>query len=133
MTIAKFISIQPQDRQDILAKIHLLISTEDKSVESKIGTMMGKEMILYNTPGSFKYGLSSIKKHISLHAMPIYCSIDLHSKYKTLFPKATFQKGCINFLNENDLPLNTLRELLAECSKVDLTAIRSEQLKSRKK
>jgi len=92
MTIAEFISIQPQDRQDILAKIHLLISTEDKSVESKIGTMMGKEMILYNTPGSFKYGLSSIKN--TFHFMQCLSIVQLIyiQNIKLFFPKLLFKR-----------------------------------------
>ncbi|MBC7438986.1 MAG: hypothetical protein H7250_03250 [Flavobacterium sp.] len=47
--------------------------------------------------------------------------------------KANFQKGCVNFLDENELPLSILTSLLAECSKVDLQAIREEYLKSKKK
>ena len=106
---------------------------EDKSVKPEIGTMMGKEMILYHAPGTFKYGLSSVKKHISLHAMPLYASSELHSRYKTLLPQANFQKGCINFRDEKEMPLEIVTSLIADCSKVDLLAIREEQLKSRKK
>ena len=133
MTIAEFISNQSPERQDLLSKIHSIIIQEDKSVEPKIGTMMGKEMILYNTPGMFKYGLSSVKNYISLHAMPIYASTAIHIKYKSLLYKAIFQKGCINFRDENEMPLEILRMLLADCSKVDLLAIREEYYKSRKK
>jgi hypothetical protein len=133
MTIAEFISNQSVERQDLLSNIHTIILQEDKSVEPKTGMMMGKEMILYNTPGIFKYGLSSVKNHISLHAMPIYASATLHSKYKSLLPKTTFQKGCINFRDEKEMPLDILRMLIADCSKVDLAAIRDEYLKSRKK
>jgi hypothetical protein len=133
MTIVEFISNQLPDRQDLLSNIHAIIIQEDKSVEPKIGTMMGKEMILYNTPGMFKYGLSSVKKYISLHAMPIYASNALHSKYKSLLPNASFQKGCINFSNEEEMPLEILRLLIVDCSKVDLLKIREEYVKSRKK
>jgi hypothetical protein len=133
MTIVEFISKQSLERQEILSKIHTIIIQEDKSVEPKIGTMMGKEMILYNTPGIFKYGLSSVKNYISLHAMPIYASTALHSKYKSLLLKANFQKGCFNFRDETEMPLDILRMLIVDCSKIDLLAIREEYLKSRKK
>ena len=72
MTLQEFILNQPIDRQDILSKIHSIIITEDKTVEPKIGNMMRNEMILYNCSDNFKYGLASVKKHISLHLMPIY-------------------------------------------------------------
>lgn len=133
MTIDEFISNQSVERQDLLSKIHTIITEEDKSVEPKIGTMMGKEMILYNTTGIFKYGLSSVKNYISLHAMPIYASPTLHSKYKNLLSRANFQKGCVNFRDETEMPIEILRMLIADCSKVDLIAIREEYLKSRKK
>lgn len=133
MTILEFISNQSPERQDFLSKIHAIIIQEDKSVEPKIGTMMGKEMILYNAQGIFKYGLSSVKNYISLHAMPIYASTALHAKYKNLLHKANFQKGCINFRDEKEMPLEILSMLIADCSKVDLLAIREEYIKSRKK
>jgi hypothetical protein len=133
MTIVEFISKQSLERQDLLSNIHAIIIQEDKSVVPKIGTMMGKEMILYNTPEIFKYGLSSVKNYISLHAMPIYASTLIHSKYKSLLHNAVFQKGCINFHDEKEMPLDILRMLIADCSKIDLLAIREEYYKSRKK
>lgn len=133
MTITEFINTQTPERHDVLNKIHEIILQEDTSVAAKVGMMMGKEMILYNSPGSFKYALSSVKKHISIHAMPLYCSTEIHSKYKNLLPKANFQKGCVNFNDETELPLSILTSLMAECSKVDLQAIREEYLKSKKK
>lgn len=133
MTITEFINTQIPERHDLLSTIHTIILQEDKSVAAKVGMMMGKEMILYNSPGSFKYALSSVKKHISIHAMPLYCSTEIHSKYKNLLPKANFQKGCVNFNNETELPLSILTSLIAECSKVDLQAIREQYLKSKKK
>lgn len=133
MTIVEFISNQLPERQDFFTKMHAIIIKEDKSVEPIIGTMMRMEMIHYNTSGTFKYGLASTKKYISFHAMPIYMSAAIHAKYKILLPKANFQKGCINFIDENEMPLAIFRKLIIDCSKIDLVKIREEQLKSRKK
>jgi hypothetical protein len=133
MTIEEYISKQEMERQNILSRIHLLIVDADKSVSVQIGKMMGKEMIIYNAPGTFKYGLSSVKNHMSLHILPIYCVPALHLKYKELLPKASFQKGCINFTSEEEVPLEILKLLLVDCSKVDLFKIREEYLKLKKK
>lgn len=133
MTINEFISIQPQEKQDFLARIHAIIIKEDKTVEATIGTMMRMEMILYNAPGTFKYGLANTKKYISLHALPIYMNASLHAKYQPLLPKANFQKGCINFCDETEMPIAILRMLIVDCSKKDLVKIREEYLKSKKK
>ncbi len=133
MTIEKYILQQEIERQNILSKIHFAILDADKTVSAQIGKMMGKEMIIYNAPGTFKYGLSSVKNHISLHILPIYCTPALHSKYKVMLPKASFQKGCINFTKEEEVPLEILKSLLIECSKIDLLKVREDYLKSKKK
>lgn len=133
MTIEQYISKQEIGRQNILSKIHFAILDADKTVSSQIGKMMGKEMIIYNSPGTFKYGLSSVKNYMSLHLMPIYCAPNLHSKYKELLPNASFQKGCINFTNKDELPFEILKSLLADSAKIDLLKIREDYLKSKKK
>jgi hypothetical protein len=132
MEIEVYIKNQPIDRQKILADIHEAIIENDKSVLAKVELMMGKEMIVYKGKGVMKYGLASVKNYISLHLMPIYGSITLHTKYKTLLPLAIFQKGCINFNSENEMPIEIVRELIIDCSTFDLTRMREEYLKSKK-
>jgi hypothetical protein len=133
MTISEFISTQPEERQELLSQLHEIIIQKDKTVAPVIGAMMGKEMIIYNAPGSFKYGLSSVKNYMSLHLMPMYVSTILYEKYKGLLMKANFQKGCINFKNKDEMPLKIVKELIADCSKMDLRAIRENYLKSKSK
>lgn len=132
MEIKTYISDQPSDRQKILTGIHEAIIENDKSVKAEVGSMMGKAMILYKGKGLFKYGLASVKNYMSLHAMPIYGSTVLHAKYKTLLNKANFQKGCINFINEEDMPLEIVKELIVDCSAIDLLKMKEEYIKSRK-
>ena len=132
MEIEVYIFSQPTDRQKILLDIHKAIIQNDKSVIAKVELMMGKEMIVYKGKGIMKYGLASMKNYISLHLMPIYGSLTLHSKYKTLLPLANFQKGCINFNNENEMPIEIVRELIIDCSSFDLTKMKEEYLKSKK-
>ena len=130
--IEKYILSQPAERQNILEKIHQTIIESDKTVEATIEKMMGKEMILYKNKGSMKYGLASVKSYMSLHALPIYVSTALNSKYQLLLSNAKFQKGCINFENENDMPIEIVKDLITDCSKIDLAKIREEQLKAAK-
>lgn len=130
--IEAYISRQPADRKKILSNIHSTIIENDKSVIAEVGSMMGKEMIVYKGKGVMKYGLASVKHYISLHLMPIYVSKTLHSKYRTLLPLANFQKGCINFNNENEIPIKIVRELIIDCASFDLAKMREEYLKSKK-
>jgi len=134
MTVAEFLSRQAPERKETLLAINDIIINEDNNINAEVGKMMGQEMILYKASGVFKYGLSSVKSHMSLHLMPIYGDSKLHSEYKKLLTKAKFQKGCINFKKENEMPLNIIRDLLKDCAKVDLiemmkNAKRNKELK----
>lgn len=128
----KYIKEQAEDRQAILSAIHTIILEEDKTITPVIEPMMGKEMIIYKDRGSMKYGLSSVKNHISLHVLPIYGSPTLYGKYQKLLDKAKFQKGCINFTSSDQMPIAIVRQLFAECSSIDLVKIREEYLQSKK-
>lgn len=132
MTIETYISQQPPERQQLLFQIHQIIVDKDKTVTATVGEMMRNQMILYNA-GTFKYGLSSVKKYISLHVLPIYGSPELHHKYMALLPKAKFQKGCINFTTETEMPLQVVTQLMTDCAKIDLAKIREAYLQERKK
>ncbi len=133
MSISEFISTQPEDRQELLSQLHEIIINKDKTVTAVIAPMMGKEMIIYNAPGTFKYGLASVKNYMSLHVLPMYGSPVIYEKYKALLKEASFQKGCINFKNKDEMPLKIVKELITDCSKIDLRALREEYLKSKSK
>jgi hypothetical protein len=133
MTIPAFISAQATERQALLYQLHEIIIKNDKTVTPVIAPMMGKEMIIYNAPGTFKYGLSSVKNYMSLHVLPMYGSPILYEKYKALLREASFQKGCINFKSKEEMPLNIVKDLIAECSKIDLRALREKYLESKVK
>ena len=132
MLTSEFINLQPEDRQGILTRICEIILEEDKTIKAEVKRMMGKEMIVYNAAGKFKYGLSSMKNYMSLHVMPMYGSASLYSQYKTLLPSTNFQKGCINFKNEGEMPLEILRLLIQDSSKIDLLAMKESYLQSKK-
>ena len=132
MTPADYISRQPADRKDILSSIHAIILQQDPTITAGVGKMMGKEMILYNEKGVFKYGLASVKNYMSMHIMPIYGGSPLHAKYQVLLPAAEFQKGCINFKSDDEVPLEIIRRLFADCAKVNIAAM-LEQMRTAKK
>lgn len=123
MTVPEFLSKQTTERKEILSALHEIIVAADKQVRAEVGKMMGKEMILYKAGGFFKYGLSSVKNYMSLHAMPIYGSSNLHARYEKLLNKAAFQKGCINFKDPSEMPLDIVSQLMDDCARVDIAAL----------
>lgn len=132
MEINTYISNQQPERQAILARIHETILANDKNMNAEVGPMMGQLMIVYKGKGVMKYALSSVKNYMSLHAMPIYGSSVLHTKYKALLPNANFQKGCINFVDEGAMPAGIIQQLIIDCSTIDLLKMKEEYLNSRK-
>jgi hypothetical protein len=133
MTATEYIQLQNTDRQLLLTGMHESILKNDNTVVPSVGKMMGKDMILYHDRGFFKYALASIKEYMSLHCMPIYMASPLHAKYQALLPGASFQKGCINFKNESEMPLDITDMLIADCAPVDLIAMREKYLSEKKK
>jgi hypothetical protein len=131
--VKQYILSQPSDRQAVLTDIHSIILREDKAVVPIVELMMGKEMIVYKSKLSMKYALAGVKKYMSLHLLPMYISKPLFSKYETLLPAAEFQKGCINFNLANDMPLEIVKLLIADCSTIDPVKIREDYLKEKKK
>ncbi len=130
--VEHYISTQPSDRQRVLRDIHSIIVEEDKTVVPIVEPMMGKEMIVYKSKSLMKYGLAGVKNYMSLHVLPIYGSKTLFSRYRSLLHNANFQKGCINFDTAEKMPLDIVRQLIADCSKVDLLKIREDYLKEKK-
>ena len=130
--ISDYISDQSPDRRSILSGIHEIICENDLSVVAVIEPMMGKEMIIYKSNHVMKYALASGKNYMSLHVLPIYGSAALYMKYQALLPQAKFQKGCINFNHETDMPLEIIKALIVDCSPIDLKKIKEDYQKSRK-
>jgi len=127
-----YIAAQPAERQQLLTSLHELIMQCDTTVTPVVEPMMGKEMIVYKDRGMMKYALSSVKNYMSLHVLPMYGSEPLYTKYKALLPQASFQKGCINFTNAADMPLDIIKQLLTDCAPIDLIKLREAQLAERK-
>ena len=129
MQITEFISTMHAERQDTLTKFHAAILANDPTVTPVIKSMMGKEMILYEQRGYMKYALASTQKYMSLHCLPMYMHPPFHQKFEKLLPDAKFQKGCINFNDEAEMPVGGLVEVIKACSVVDIADI----LEKRKK
>ena len=132
MSIAKFIAGQEAGDAELMAMFHDIIISKDENVSATIGTMMGKEMIIYNQHNTFKYGLAKAKNYFSLHVLPMYCNPEVYEKYKKLLPKAKFQKGCINFNNQDEMPPAIVSKLISDCSKIDIHALLNKMKESKK-
>jgi hypothetical protein len=64
--------------------------------------------------------------------MPMYGSVKIHAKFKKLLGKAKFQKGCINFKNADEMPLDIVNELMKDCAKIDLSVFFNKKPEERR-
>ncbi len=129
MTVAEYLSNQAPDRAEALTAIHDMVMETNKKLAADVSKMMGADMIIYTLKKQFVYALGSGKKHMSLHVLPMYMVKTIHEKYEKLFPKAKFQKGCINFSHANEMPPAVVHQLLTECAQVDMQSIMENRKK----
>lgn len=132
MTAAEYISTQEPERQAQMTALHEAIIANDKSVEPVVEPMMGKDMILYKERCYMKYGLAGVKKHMSLHCLPMYMSPDLYARFTGLLPQAKFQKGCINFTGTDDFPVTTAATIIADCAGINIADVLENRNKKKK-
>jgi hypothetical protein len=135
MTISEFLNAQEPERKKVLSSIHKIITESNPKAKARIGSMMGKEMILYEVEGAFTYALASVKTHMSLHNIIMYGHAPLYSKYSKLLSKAKFQKGCVNFKNAEQMPLDVIKEFMTEsvkCAPKYLEMYRARMAKMKK-
>ena len=125
MTPKQYIDSLPEDRKEVISKLRQLILKSDPLVKEVVAGMMGREMLMYMQGDFMKYALSSVKDHMSFHSMVMYGSSvrfgggGLREKYEKLMPKAKFQKGCVNFKNVIQLPLDVAEKFVKEMAKVE--------------
>jgi hypothetical protein len=125
MTPKQFLDSLPEDRRKILTALREIILKSDPLIKETVGLMMGKEMLMYCQGDFMKYALSSVKDHLSLHSMVMYGSSirfggsGLREAYEKLLPKAKFQKGCVNFKNEAELPIDIAKKFIADMASVE--------------
>jgi hypothetical protein len=121
----EYLDSLPEDRKVIISKLRQLILKSDPLVKEVVAGMMGREMLMYMQGDFMKYALSSVKQHMSFHSMVMYGSSErfggggLREKYEKLLPKAKFQKGCVNFKDAIQIPLDITEKFVKEMAKAE--------------
>jgi hypothetical protein len=106
-------------RKEVLNAIRKLVLKHDKKVVEVVSSLMSKQMLIYNCDGHFKYALAATKTGMTFHSLVMYGYPELHAKYVKLLPKAKFQKGCINFIKPEQMPLEVVDEMMKDFAKCE--------------
>lgn len=119
MKAEKYLDMFEPERNKVLGEMRTLLLKHDSKVNEVVGEMMGKQMLIYNCGGHFKYALAATKTGMTFHSLVMYGSPELHAKYVKLLPKAKFQKGCINFTKPEQMPLDVVNEMMKDFAKCE--------------
>lgn len=92
-----------------------LIREKDSGLEVKVQPVMSVALGLnFLQEGVMKYALTRTQQHFSFHTMVMYAFPEVKALTENLLEgtKAKIQKGCINFRNTEELPINIFNEII---------------------
>lgn len=119
MTPKEFIDSLPPDRKILLSKLRALILKSDPLVREVIGTVMGREALVFLQGDIFKYALANLENHMSFHSMVMYGAPIMRANFAKMMPKVKFQKGCISFKSGSQLSIPLTEKLIKEMAAVE--------------
>lgn len=97
---------------------------------------IGPKFISFKADADWYVALASQKNYISLYLMPVYVFPELKAKLDAAVKNLKCGKSCINFKKAEDLPLDTVGEIIAandaEAYKEHVRQVRAEAGKKRK-
>lgn len=127
-----FLSELSKEEKVGISKMRELILAIDSNVKEKVGDIMSnKNCFRYEEDGVFKYGLAKTKNHFSFHSMIMYANSDVRNFIKENSNSLKIQKGCINFKNVDDFPVELFKEFISISASADFSSV-INHYKSRK-
>lgn len=97
---------------------------------------IGPKFISFKADADWYVALASQKNYISLYLMPVYVFPELKAKLDAAVKNLKCGKSCINFKKAEDLPLDTVGEIVAandaETYKEHVRQVRAEAGKKKK-
>ena len=119
--VSKFIEALPSSRKDEVKRVRDVIR---KNLPKGYEEVVVKKMLVYQVPLSryadtyngralWLLALALQKAYLSLHLMPVYFDAAQAAKLKGAGKKLDMGKACIRFKRADDLPLETIGEIIA--------------------
>ncbi|HLJ75442.1 MAG TPA: DUF1801 domain-containing protein [Thermoanaerobaculia bacterium] len=119
--VAKFLDELPSSRRDDVIRVRDVIR---KNLPKGYEEAVVKKMLVYQVPLSrypdtynghalWYLALALQKAYLSLHLMPIYFDPAQAAKLKRAGKKLDIGKGCVRFKRADDLPFDTVGEIIA--------------------
>jgi hypothetical protein len=105
-----FVAALPVERQDPARKVWQLVRA---AVPAGYTEHIGPKFLEFRAGSEMCLALANQKNYLSLHLVPMYVMPGLREQLCAAAPKLKVGKGCINFQQLAELPLDALAGIIA--------------------
>ncbi|MDQ1613757.1 MAG: hypothetical protein QOG00_3688 [Pyrinomonadaceae bacterium] len=110
LTYTQHLDNLPTERR---AEVERVWGMVRKHVRAGFAEEIGAKFLSFKAGDEWLVALANQKNYISLHLIPLYMFPEVKAKFDDAASKKLKRgKGCINFLRAEELPLETLGEIL---------------------
>jgi hypothetical protein len=109
LSYERYLAQLPSDRRADVDKVWRLVR---KNIQSGYTEEIGPKILSFKAGNHWYVALANQNNYISLHLMTVYAFPKLRKKLETA-TNLKMGKGCINFKRAEDLPLETVAEIVA--------------------
>ncbi|WP_210517658.1 DUF1801 domain-containing protein [Hymenobacter terricola] len=120
MAFDDFIAALPAERQQPAAQVWQLVR---QAVPGGYTEHIGPKYLEFRAGADMCVGLTNQKNYLSLHLVPMYLRPALQEQLAAAAPTLKMGKGCVNFKEVAELPLDMLGQVIAATSLADYLAI----------
>ncbi len=124
----EFLSDLPIDRKTEVEKVWQVVRD---NVPDGYSEEIDEKYLSFKVDKDWYVGLANQKNYISLHLLPIYIYPEFRAKFDEANRKVKCGKGCINFKSAEDLPLETIAEIIsstpAESYKAKIQSLKKQK------
>src|SRR5690348_5085716 len=114
LSYERYLERLPADRRADVDKVWRLVR---QNIQSGYLEEIGRKFLLFKAGNDWYVALANQKNYISLHLMAVYSFPKLKKKLEAS-TSVKMGKACINFKRAEDLPLETIAEIVA-CFKAE--------------
>jgi uncharacterized protein YdhG (YjbR/CyaY superfamily) len=133
LSYKQYLATIPPERREAIERVWQLVR---ENVPAGFTEQITPKYLIYMADDQWFLALGNNKSYISLHLCSIYIFPELKAKLDNSGKKLKCGKGCINFQRAEDLPLDTIAEIIraydAESYKKHMQKIREDARAERK-
>lgn len=121
-----FLASLPDDKRKVLEALReQILSREPHLTQEVKGNRDEPTMIIFKDGDEHRYAISAQKSRMSIHAIPMYGHPPIKEAFEGQWPKAKFQKGCVNFSKPEHIDLHWSAQFFDACGKISTAQLKA--------